>query len=66
MEGLRPAPTSKRGTGKRTAGSGGGWTGKAALVLSLLALTVSGVVLYLLLGEKEPEYLTYREQHLLV
>ena len=49
MEGLRPAPTSKRGTGKRTAGSGGGWTGKAALVLSLLALTVSGVVLYLLL-----------------
>lgn len=66
MEGLRPAPTSKRGTGKRTAGSGGGWTGKAALVLSLLALTVSGVVLYLLLGEKEPEYLTYREQQLLV
>ena len=62
MEGLRPAPTSKRGTGKRTAGSGGGWTGKAALVLSLLALTVSGVVLYLLLGDKEPEYLTYREQ----
>ena len=37
------------------------------LVLSLLALAVSGAVLYLLLfGEKEPEYLTYREQQLLV
>ena len=67
MEELRPAPTSKKGAGKRTAGGGGGWAGKAALVLSLLALTVSGVALYLLLfGEKEPEYLTYRDQQLLV
>ena len=49
MEELRPAPTSKKGAGKRTAGGGGGWAGKAALVLSLLALTVSGVALYLLL-----------------
>ena len=41
--------------------------GKAALALSLLALAVSGAVLYLLLfGEKEPEYLTYRDQQLLV
>ena len=37
MDGLRPAPTSGRGTGNRTAGAGGGWAGKAALVLSLLA-----------------------------
>lgn len=67
MEELRPAPTSKKGAGKRTAGGGGGWTGKAALALSLLALAVSGAVLYLLLfGEKEPEYLTYRDQQLLV
>ncbi len=57
----------EKGAGKRTAGGGGGWAGKAALVLSLLALTVSGVALYLLLfGEKEPEYLTYRDQQLLV
>lgn len=67
MDGLRPALTGGKGTGKQTAGGGGGWAGKAALVLSLLALAVSGAVLYLLLfGEKEPEYLTYREQQLLV
>ena len=60
-------PQAKKGAGKRTAGGGGGWTGKAALALSLLALAVSGAVLYLLLfGEKEPEYLTYRDQQLLV
>ena len=58
MDGLRPALTGGKGTGKQTAGGGGGWAGKAALVLSLLALAVSGAVLYLLLfGEKEPEYL---------
>ena len=67
MDGLRPALTGGKGTGKQTAGGGGGWAGKAALVLSLLALAVSGAVLYLLLfGEQQPEYLTYREQQLLV
>ena len=42
MDGLRPALTGGKGTGKQTAGGGGGWAGKAALVLSLLALAVSG------------------------
>ena len=37
MDGLRPALTGGKGTGKQTAGGGGGWAGKAALVLSLLA-----------------------------
>ena len=56
-----------KGGWKADRGRRGGWAGKAALVLSLLALTVSGVALYLLLfGEKEPEYLTYRDQQLLV
>ena len=45
MDGLRPALTGGKGTGKQTAGGGGGWAGKAALVLSLLALAVSGAVL---------------------
>lgn len=45
----------------------GGWMGAAALVLSFLALAVSCVVLYLVLFEEpEPEYLTYRDQQLLV
>lgn len=60
-------PQVKKGleSGPRAAEAAG--PGKAALVLSLLALTVSGVALYLLLfGEKEPEYLTYRDQQLLV
>ena len=45
----------------------GGWAGKLALIVSLLALAVSCGVLYLVLfHEKEPEYLTYRDQQLLV
>ena len=34
---------------------GGGWTGKLALVFSLLALAISCVVLYLTVFHKEPE-----------
>ncbi len=47
---------------------GGGWTGKLALVFSLLALAISCVVLYLTVFHKEPEpeYITYRDQQLLV
>ena len=41
--------------------------GKLALLFSLLALVISCVVLYLVLSkEAEPEYLTYRDQMLLV
>ena len=47
---------------------GGGWTGKLALVFSLLALAISCAVLYLTVFHKEPEpeYITYRDQQLLV
>ena len=45
----------------------GSWIGKLALVLSLLSLALSCAVLYLFLSkEPEPEYLTYRDQQLLV
>lgn len=47
---------------------GGGWPGKLALVFSLLALIISCAVLYLTVfyQEPEPEYITYRDQQLLV
>ena len=61
MEELRPS--RPQGDGPRR----GGWAGKLALIVSLLALAVSCGVLYLVLfHEKEPEYLTYRDQQLLV
>ena len=43
------------------------WLGVLALIFSLIALGISCAVLYLtLVGEPEPEYVTYRDQQLLV
>ena len=61
-----PRPRDDRPSPPRR--GGGGWTGKLALVFSLLALAISCVVLYLTVFHKEPEpeYITYRDQQLLV
>ena len=61
MDELRPSRAERRPR------SQGGWIGKLSLVFSLLALVISCAVLYLVLvGEPEPEYLTYQDQQLLV
>ena len=45
----------------------GGWLSVLALLISLAALGMSGAALYLAAyKEPEPEYITYRDQHLLV
>ena len=61
-----PRPRDDRPSPPRR--GGGGWTGKLALVFSLLALAISCAVLYLTVFHKEPEpeYITYRDQQLLV
>ena len=64
MDEIRPARSQEE---RPTRPGRGGWMGKLALLFSLLALVISCVVLYLVLSkEAEPEYLTYRDQMLLV
>ena len=66
MDELHPARSREERPGTQRPHRGS-WLSKAALVISLLALGISCVVLYLVLSEEaEPEYLTYRDQQLLV
>ena len=64
MDELRPVPSREE---RRQPSRRGSWMSKSALAVSLLALAVSCAALYLVLfGTPEPEYLTYRDQQLLV
>ena len=66
MDEFRPVRSREERPGPRSPNRGG-WIGKLALVCSLLALIISCTVLFLVLSEEpEPEYLTYRDQQLLV
>ena len=67
MDELRPGRPRDEGPDPRRSRRQGGWMSKLSLVFSILALLVSCAVLVLVLfGEPEPQYITYRDQQLLV